>query len=262
MKAVFLLAASALSLAACAREAPRAVTKLDCPSTEGELTRISIAADGKSCAYRSSDGAEVSLELTPITGTAQQTLAKIEADLRSTPGPMTPENEAAQADTGAKIAEVAAAKANVGAVAAEVARVHAEAAADAGLPASASSKIGDAGGNRIDLPGVHVSESGDGANVRIGPLRVDADGEDTTVNIYRDVRMRGEALSREKRGLRATFIYTGKDLPAGYRYVGFEAGGPKGGPLTVAKVRSKRDTESGDKIYHDVQELVRRNGGV
>ena len=62
--------------------------------------------------------------------------------------------------------------------------------------------------------------------------------------------------------MRATFIYTGKDLPAGYRYVGFEAGGPKGGPLTVAKVRSKRDTESGDKIYHDVQELVRRNGGV
>ena len=28
------------------------------------------------------------------------------------------------------------------------------------------------------------------------------------------------------------------------------------------EVRSKLDAESGDKIYHDVQELVRRNGGV
>lgn len=261
MKAALLLVGSALALAGCTREAPRAVAKLDCPATEGELTRISIAEDGKSCAYRSSDGAEVNLELTPVVGTPQQTLAKIEADLRSTPGPMTPEAEAAQAETGAKIAEVAAAKANVGAMAAEVARVHAEAAADAGVALPAA-RLDDAGSNRIDLPGIHVSEEGDSANVRIGPLHVDADGEDTTVNIYRDVRMRGEALSREKRGLRATFIYTGKDLPAGYRYVGFEAGGPKNGPLTVAKVRSKLDTESGDKIYHDVQELVRRNGGV
>lgn len=261
MKTTLLIAASALTLTACNREVPRAVTKLDCPSAEGELTRISTAQDGKSCIYRSSDGAEVSLELIPVVGSPQATLAKIEADLRSTPGPMTPDAEAAQADVGAKIAEAAAVKANVGAMAAEVARVHAEAAADAGI-SPPSSELADAGSNRIDLPGVHVSEEGDSANVRIGPLKVDANGDDTTVNIYRDVRLRGEALSREKRGLRATFIYTGKDLPAGYRYVGFEAGGPKSGPLTIAKVRSKLDTESGDKIYHDVQELVRRNGGV
>jgi hypothetical protein len=262
MRTTLLLAASALALTACNRDVSHAVSKLDCPSTEGELTRVSVAPDGKSCIYRSSDGAEVSLELTPIVGSAQATLAKIEADLRSTPGPMTPDAEAAQAEVGAKIAETAAMKANVGAIAAEVARVQAEAAADAGISQASKGDGADPGSNRIDLPGVHVSEDGDSANVRIGPLRVDADGEDTTVNIYRDVRMRGEALSREKRGLRATFIYTGKDLPAGYRYVGFEAGGPKTGPLTVARVRSKLDTESGDKIYHDVQELVRRNGGV
>lgn len=261
MKAALLLVASSLTLAACTREPPRAVTKLDCPGAEGELTRISIAPDGKSCVYRSSDGAEVSLELTPVVGTPQQTLAAIETDLRSTPGPMSPDAKADQADIGAKIADAAAVKANVGAMAAEVARVQAEAAADAGV-AAPSLKLNSTGGDRIDLPGIHVSEDGDSAKVRIGPLHVDADGDDTTVNIYRDVRMRGEALSREKRGLRATFIYTGKDLPAGYRYVGFEAGGPKSGPLTVAKVRSKLDTESGDKIYHDVQELVRRNGGV
>ena len=37
---------------------------------------------------------------------------------------------------------------------------------------------------------------------------------------------------------------------------------PKTGPLTIAKIRSKIDTESGDRNHHDVQELVRRNGGV
>ncbi|WP_312165359.1 hypothetical protein [Phenylobacterium sp.] len=263
MKTTLLIAASAMALTACTRDASHAVTRLDCPGKEGDLTRVSSAPDGKTCVYRSPDGAQVSLELTPVVDSAQATLARIETDLRSTPGPMTPDAEAAQAEVSATIAEAAALKANVGAIAAEVARVHAEAAADAGIsPSSKGSGASDGGSNRIDLPGVHVSEEGDSANVRIGPLRVDANGDDTTVNIYRDVRMKGEAFSTQKRGVRATFIYTGKDLPAGYRYVGYEAGGPKTGPLTVAKVRSKLNTESGDKIYHDVQELVRRNGGV
>jgi hypothetical protein len=261
MKTPLLFAASALTLAACG-QTPRPLAKLDCPASEGELTRVSMAADGKSCTYRSSDGADVNLEITPVIGSAQSTLAKIEAELRSTPGPMTPEAEAAHADVSAKIAEVAAAKASVGALAAEVASIQAEAAADAGVSAPHVAISGAGEATSIDLPGLHVSEDGDNAKVRIGPLKVDANGEDTTVNLYRDVRMRGEALSTKKRGLRATFIYTGKDLPAGYRYVGYEAGGPKSGPLAVAKVRSKVDTESGDKIYHDVQELVRRNGGV
>ncbi len=264
MKTTLLIAASALTLAGC-QGASHAVAKLDCPVTEGDLTRVSIEQDGKSCAYRSADGAEVSLELVPIVGDAQATLAKVETLLRSTPGPMSPDAEAAQADVSAKIAGATAAKANVNAVAAEVARVQSEAAADAGISLEGDSDHeGDDNSDaaEVNLPGVHIVADGDKANVRIGPLKVDADGDDTMVNIYRDVRMRGEALSREKRGLRATFIYTGKDLPAGYRYVGYEAGGPKTGPLTIAKVRSKIDTESGDRINHDVRELVRRNGGV
>jgi hypothetical protein len=259
MRTVLVLTASSLALAGCGK-ASYAVAKLECPVKEGELTRVSVSPDGKSCAYRASDGAEVSLELTPVVGTAKATLAKIEAQLRSTPGP----NVQTGTRLDASIQDATAAKAGIGAMAAEVARVQAEAAADAKMDvkiASDDRKTGD-GPHRIDLPGVHISEEGDDANVRIGPLQVDSNGEDTTVNIYRDVRMRGEALSREKRGLRATFIYTGKDLPSGYRYVGYAAGGPKAGPLTVAKVRSKIDTESGDKIYEDVQELVRRNGGV
>lgn len=261
MKTTLLIAASALTLAGC-QGASHAVAKLDCPVTEGDLTRVSVEQDGKSCAYRSADGAEVSLELVPIVGDAQATLAKVETLLRSTPGPMSPDAQAAQADVSARIAGAAAAKANVNAIAAEVARVQSEAAADAGISLEGDSDHEGDEAAEVNLPGVHIVADGDKANVRIGPLKVDADGDDTMVNIYRDVRMRGEALSREKRGLRATFIYTGKDLPAGYRYVGYEAGGPKSGPLTIAKIRSKIDTESGDRINHDVRELVRRNGGV
>lgn len=248
MKTTLLIAASALTLAGCQAPSP-SVAKLDCPATQGDLTRVSISSDGKTCAYRSPDGAEVSLELTPIVGDAQTTLAKIEAELRSTPGSTTPDAAAAQTD--------------VSALAADVARVQAEAAADAGIHNSTGANS-DSGSDsaQVDFPGVHISSDSETANVRIGPLKVDANGDDTTVNIYRDVRMRGEALSREKRGLRATFIYTGKDLPAGYRYVGYEAGGPKTGPLTIAKVRSKAGEESGDNINQDVRELVRRNGGV
>ena len=262
MRTTLLIAASALTLAGCQGASP-SVAKLDCPTTEGDLTRVSISDDGKTCAYRSADGAEVSLELTPIIGDAQTTLAKIETELRSTPGPMSADAEATQADVSAKIAEVVATKAGVSAIAADVARVQAEAAADAGIHiGSGDNSHDDPNSAQVDLPGVHISSDSETAKVRIGPLKVDASGDDTTVNIYRDVRMRGEALSREKRGVRATFIYTGKDLPSGYSYVGYEAGGPKSGPLTIAKIRSKIDTESGDRINHDVRELVRRNGGV
>jgi len=253
MKNTLLMAAAGVLLTGCGQGASYATTKLECPPSEGELKRVSVSGDGRTCAYRSPDGAEVSLELVPVVGGPEATLAKIEAALRSPP---------ASSAVDAAVADDAKAKADLAAMSAEVARVRAEAIRDAGADMSSDGPEGDDEGARIDLPGVHISESGDGGNVRIGPLKVDSDGDDTTVNVYRTVRMRGEALSREKRGLRATFIYTGKDLPAGYRYVGYEAGGPRNGPLTVAKVRSKVDTESGDNIYHDVQELVRRNGGV
>jgi len=56
------------------------------------------------------------------------------------------------------------------------------------------------------------------------------------------------------------FIYKGDDLPGGYRVVGYEAGGPKSGPITVAVVKSKESFD-GDDIYNDVKRLVRKNGG-
>ncbi|MDO8378739.1 MAG: hypothetical protein Q7T09_07075, partial [Phenylobacterium sp.] len=117
---------------------------------------------------------------------------------------------------------------------------------------------------RVDLPGLHVVAEGDKADVSVGPIHIDADGDNSTATIkmYREVRLRGEALSREKRGVRATFIYAGDDLSGGYRYLGYEAGGPRTGPLTVAVVKSKSRSNQHSDMYEDVKKLVRKNGGV
>ena len=83
MKTTLLIAASALTLAGC-QGASNSVAKLDCPATEGDLTRVSISDDGKTCAYQSADGAEVSLELVPVVGDAQSTLSALYSKLKTT----------------------------------------------------------------------------------------------------------------------------------------------------------------------------------
>lgn len=267
MKTTMLVAASALALSACSGAATNATAKLDCPTSEGDLARVSAAADGKSCIYKSPDGAEVTLELVSFAGDPQAALGKIEQQLMAE----------IPKETGATATAAGAQPATSPTASADAARVEAEARADAGGLAHDASHRGDeseraaadeSGSDegdvaRVDLPGIHIvaNDATDSAQVRVGPIHVDANSDDATIRMFRDVRMRGQALSREKRGLRATFIYTGKNLPTGVRYVGYEAGGPKSGPLTVARVRAK-GPESGDDIKHDVEELVRRNGGV
>jgi hypothetical protein len=250
MKTAVLIVASALTLAACApSDKARTIARLDCPATEGDLTRVSASGDGKACIYRSSDGAEVSLELTALTGDLRTTLDRVEAQLVGGAPPT------------AKAAETAVRASKD--TAADAAKARAEAVADAKVGSDAHGvDTADGEVTRVDLPGIHITAQEEDASVQIGPLHVDAADDEAKVKIFRNVRMKGEALSREKRGVRASFIYTGKDLPSGYRYVGYQAGGPKTGPLTIATVRIKSDTESGDDIRHDVEELVRRNAGV
>ncbi|MES2722034.1 MAG: hypothetical protein V4656_02655 [Pseudomonadota bacterium] len=260
MKTLLLLAASALALSACQKPATLKA-KLECPQTEGSLTLVSAAADGQSCVYRESDGAQITLTRMPVKGDAVATLAALEAELKTLGG--TP--VASSADTTAAPG-----------AAAEAARVEAEARADAKIDAAMDeavegrpriqAKVDTETGEehtQVDLPGLHINAEGEKANVRVGPININADGDSTTATIkmYRDVRMRGEALSREKRGLRATFIYAGDDLTGGYKYLGYEASGPKTGPIVVGVVKSTADSRH-DDMYDDVKTLVRRNGGT
>lgn len=268
MKPLYLAAASAMALtaAACGPKTPVARAALDCPPTQGDLTRTSASPDGKACTYVGEGGAEVTLQLVSVQGSPDATLAAIETTLlanRSAPKP---------ADAAAKTEP-----AQVGADAVKDAAKAAKEAADdtKGITVAIGPKkdhqhdgfavvTDDAGTTRVNLPGIRVvaNDSDDTANVKIGPLTVDAGDSGATVRMRRDVRLRGEALSPEKRGLRAMFIYTGEDLPDGYRFVGYEAGGPKRGPITVAVVKSKEDGPDGGDLYPDVKKLVRKNGGV
>lgn len=265
MKSPFLLAcASALALGAvgCApkAEAPRAA--LDCPANEGGLTRTAQAADGKSCTYQTADGAEVTLQLMPVSGSAGATLDRLEATLL------------AEASPPARPADAAPAPSSAG----DAARAAGEAAKDASAAAKDNDnkvkvdvdvKIDEDGAivseegsvTRVNLPGIHIEadEAGDTAKVKVGPITIDAGEDGAVVKMRRDVRMKGEALAREKRGVRATFLAGGKDSG---QFVGYEAGGPKTGPLTVAIVRSKESIEHGGDLREDVGRLVRRNGGV
>ena len=317
MKALTLTAVSALAFttAACGQAAvSSAVTtgKLDCPDQQGELRRVSQAMDGKSCVYRISDGAEVTLKLIPVGGQgADATLAQIEADLKAeASGPDKPgasadmppaakdalssadravaeaKADAARAedmagdaeesaDRAQRDAERDARRAERDARHADRDARHAERATrddlDRSIEARVNAKLREKGIDvdgdntdhaKIDLPGLHINAGDEKADVRVGPIHVDANGDTATVRSLQDVRMRGEQFSRVKRGIRAMFVYAGDELGGGYRYVGYEAAGPRTGPLTVALVKSKTDGGFHGDIYGDVKRLVRRNGGT
>lgn len=266
MKPLLYAAAGAgllVAAAACAPSTPPvARTALDCPPDQGDLTRASVAADGKSCIYNTRDGDEVSLRLIPVSGSYQAALTPIEQELKAevqTPQE-TAEAKVKEADQQAKAATSASAKG-----AAETAKQAANDALgeahDAEAAAKDSSDVDAV--TRIDLPGIHISaddNNGGRANVNVGSIHVDAGDQGAEIRIDKSVRLRGEALSPEKRGFRATYIIANDRLRDGWRAVGYEAAGPKVGPITVAVVKSRSGEH--DHILGDVKRLVRRNAGV
>ena len=273
MKPLLLLSACALALSTAAGCAPggppKARLALDCPATQGDLDRASAAADGKSCVYRSRNGDEVSLRLIPVSASYEAALQPIEQELQGEvqTEPQAADAKAAGAEAGAKIAE-ADAKASASS-ASEAARAAKEAAEDAVAEVKdGDDEDGDKGPHgprneraQIDLPGIHIDADDNGkADVNVGMIHVNAGEDGAVVRMSRDVRLRGEALSPEKRGFRATYIIANDNLKDGWRAVGYEAAGPKAGPITVAVVKSRSGEH--DHVLNDVKRLVRKNGGV
>lgn len=280
MKTLYLLAASGLALttAACAPKTPPVRAALDCPMTQGDLSRTAVASDGKSCTYVTTDGAEVTLQLVSTAAGPDAALSAIETTLLANRMPTNTDasRTGTEEKAGADKVKVEAPKPGDAKAEDGVEGTAAQAVADANQDTKSAgvsvridksgkhvSETGD-GKTRVDLPGIHIvaDDNTDSANVRVGPITINAGEGGATIRLRRDVRLRGEAFNPQKRGLRATFIYTGEDLPAGYRFVGYEAGGPKAGPITVAIVKSKLDGDDGGEIYPDVKKLVRKNGGV
>lgn len=276
MKSTILIASAsalALGLAACA-EKPVARASLDCPTSEGGLTLTSKAADGKTCIY-SGDASEVTLQLVSTPGGADATLDHLETELLKGRVAL----KSADAEAAGDAAEAAddaksdAAKAEAGAARAEAKAAKAEAKAEkaGGKGEDVSVHIGangvqvtdeNDGKTRVNMPGIHIEadDANDSARVQIGPIKINANSDEATIRIRNDHRLKGEALSTEKRGVRATFISKMDHASDGYRYVGFEAAGPKKGPITIGVLKAK--SGDGEDIHEDVVKLVRRNGGV
>ena len=230
----------------------RAVTKLDCPQSQGNLTRVSAAPDGLSCVY-SGEGAEVTLQLADLKGSPAKTLLNpLEQDLRALMPPPSPKQVQATAEK-------------------------AEKTENAGKGEKAERV-------NISLPGVSIQADDNGAKIKAAGVNIDANNDGAEIKYYRNIDDENDSGSvkanengvtvsandgdkprhhgRRNRGnVRATFILAGDPGPQGYGVVGYVARGPRGGPLTLAVVKAKGGHKSdGDHdIFNDVEQLVRHN---
>ena len=284
MKQLLFLSACGLALTALAAcgptTPPTARVALDCPANQGDLKLKSIAPDKKSCDYVSEDGDQVQLRLVSVSTTYQATLAPIEQELRGLSGG---EPQAASASATASDASAVAKASSEGASAAAKAARQAADDALGSVRESQRDHDNDSNGGKgdsvsigshgvtvgssdgpsdhadINLPGIHISADDDKARINVGSVDVDANEGGATVRADREVRLRGEAFTRERRGFRATFILANDHLKDGWRAVGYEAGGPKTGPVTVGVFKA-RDRSHG--VAEQVKRLVRINGGI
>lgn len=234
MNRIALLAAgcAALALAACDHpdakrqqeaRALKVVSKLECPDKQGDLTRVSAAADGQSCVY-SAKGAEVVLQVLKLDGAEPASvLDPIEAELKA----LMP--------------------------------------ADPAKVAAADTPKGE--NVDIRLPGISIKADDAGANIDVAGATINADDSGAQVRVERNVRVDGKTVEKESRRRRvkddsvtARYILASETSSSEWSVVGYEARGPKGGPLVVATVKAK-DTSGENDVFSDVTRLIRHNVG-
>ena len=218
----------------------REITALDCPSDQGRLTLRSKSADGKTCAYVSGAGDEVTLSLIPIiNGNVQATLAPVESEINAElPIAVRGTASGASAQTWGKDKDHV----------------------DLDLPGIHIHSRGD-GHAEIDTAGVHVvaQDAAPGAPHGEGQVMViDPRHGGVTVNAHS-----GGAQIRVNQpgpGVRQAYVLESDQAgPNGYRLAGYEARGPANGPIVVAKILAKG--HDADDLRHSVRELLRTNVG-
>ena len=245
----------------------RVVDTLQCPDTQGVLTRKGLAPNGAvSCVYGGPKGAEVVLHLVKLDGrTAAEALQDFERQMTAS----LPEAgarfgaEAARADRQAAAADQDAADADAQA-AANDAQDSAQDEASVRAPGVDIRAKGDDASVR--LPGLRIETRGDNASVRIGGINIQSrDGSGTrteTSNVSVDTSGHSTRVRTIAPGAatRMTF-FIADDQPSasGWRRVGFEARGPEGGPIVVATIRSK--DRRNDDVFDAAKALVTLNVG-
>jgi hypothetical protein len=248
--ALLTVAVLALGLTACDREVRimkkeervplKTIARLDCPEAQGDLKRISAAADGKACVYSARNGTDVSLRLIAVNGDEDAALAPIETELRAIVPPPAPKPPSPPKP-----------------------------------PAAPQAPEPDGGNEKahIRLPGLSIDAEGDHAQIRMGGLRIEGEGDHANINIARrrggDVSIvaddGGASIRQDRsneRGIHRSVIFANDAAsPAGYHLAGYEARGPKAGPLVVAVVRAKDGEGDADYVFKDMKALVSRNVG-
>ena len=227
-------AAGALWLAGCTPPHPhhsegarlKTIDALDCPESEGDLTRKSQSADGKTCVYADGSDAQVTLQLVALNGgDAKTALAPIEDQLKAELPPHTGATSDGDGDGGNGNGRV-----------------------DIDLPGihiHASGKDGDKGDAKVDIGGSGQNSIGGGPGVSI-----DAHDKDARISI-----------NESGSGVRLSYIIT-SDNPGshGYKTVSYDARGPSAGPLAVVSIKSKSDDV--DDLRDAARELLKRNVGA
>lgn len=249
----------------------KVVDALQCPQTQGVLTRKGSARADGSCVYGGPRGSEVILQLVQLDGRSSTEALKsfenrLTSDLPEVVAEVEAENARVEAEAARAEADAARAEADASRAAAE-----AEAAAGDSAQVRMPGLRVDAQGDKatVRLPGMKIEADGDRANIRIGGLTIRADDKSSRVNVSsRDDTVNIDATDGAARirtsssgeAVRATFLMTGKEASAsGWRTVGYEARGPVGGPIVVATVRSKdRDP---DRLFDAAKALVTLNVG-
>lgn len=265
-----------------AKGALKVVQALQCPQTMGSLTRKGTAsAGGNVCSYVGPKGAEVSLHLVALNGDQPGDLLRAFEDRLSgdLPEAVVQLKAAAEAEKARAAADAAHATAEQARANAEAARAGATAAAASGDHASVRAPgvriEADGDDASVNLPGIHIQSKGDNASVRIGGFHIDANdsrsggggdarvhgtlnGEEVSVQAHNDTaeirtRAAGDAT-------RSSWILSDNRVSqSGWRFVGYEARGPAGGPIVIATVRSK-DRQRG-RVFEDAKALVTLNVG-
>ena len=259
----------------------KVVDALQCPDSLGSLTRKGSArADGAVCTYTGPRGAEVELHLVTLGDDgADPILKRFEAGLLAVMPQTAADISRSAADAARADADAARADADSARAEADSARAEAEAdaranGADSAHVTAPGMKV-DAEGDRasVHMPGIHVEADGDKADVRIGGITIHANDGDASVNGHLTTGDNEKAVSFQARdnaaeirtrspgeAVRQTYLLTdNRASPNGWRTVGYEARGPRTGPIVIATVRSRE--RNADGVFDDAKELVTLNVG-
>ena len=262
----------------------KVIDALQCPESLGDLTRKGSAqSDGKVCTYTGPRGAEVELHLVTLGDDgAGPRLKDFETRLLASMPQTAADISRSSADSARADAASARADAEAAKVDAEAAGEEARAGAEAGTGADADSAHISAPGLKVDaegdrasvhMPGIHVEADGDNADVRIGGFTIRANEGNASVNGQLttgadtdsvSVQASDDAEQIRTRGpgeaIRQTYLLTdNRPSGAGWRMVGYEARGPRTGPIVVATVRSRE--RNADGVFDDAKALVALNVG-